>query len=275
MGKKNLADPKRRQGQAQNVQATQYDDDDGGRGSVPPRGPLPPRAGGTPSRGRPPSRMRCEDRTSSPSPRLNSYASRRPPPPQHFAEGTLSRGQPPSRMRSEYCTPSLSRGPPTRGRPPSHKRSEDRAQSSSSRPRTTYQNQSRGTRPQYRSDSNATPPRRRSFSPPRRKRVFTEEEKAACPFSDTRWPPKGEYLRPLHFRYEVNGTKKRVYYNMIYQNTAFEVTGWLLDIEATAAEATSNIPTGEAPQINIMNALNSKKLRVISEGKRGKIWILD
>jgi hypothetical protein len=117
MGKKNLADPKRRQGQAQNVQATQYDDDDGGRGSVPPRGPLPPRAGGTPSRGRPPSRMRSEDRTPSSSPRLNSYASRRPPPPQHFAEGTLSRGQPPSRMRSKYCTPSLSRGPPTRGRP--------------------------------------------------------------------------------------------------------------------------------------------------------------
>jgi hypothetical protein len=105
--------------------------------------------------------------------------------------------------------------------------------------------------------------------------VFIEEEKAACLFGDTRWPPKGAYLRPLHLHYEVNGMKRRVYYNLIYQDTAFEATEWLIAMEAKAAEATSNIPDEEAPQITTMNAFNSRKMRVISEGKRGKLWILD
>jgi hypothetical protein len=69
--------------------------------------------------------------------------------------------------------------------------------------------------------------------------------------------------------------KRRVYYNMIYQNTASEATEWLIAIEAKAAEATSNIPDEEALQITIMNAFNSKKLRVISKEKRRKIWILN
>jgi hypothetical protein len=69
--------------------------------------------------------------------------------------------------------------------------------------------------------------------------------------------------------------KRRVYYNLIYQDTAFEATEWLIAMEAKAAEATSNIPDEEAPQITTMNAFNSRKMRVISEGKRGKLWILD
>jgi hypothetical protein len=213
-GKENLAAPKRRQ--AQNVQATQYDDDDGTHRYIPPRGSPPP-------------------------------------------QGTPTRGRLPSRMRSEYRTPSPSRGPATRGRPPSHMRSEYRTPSFSPQ-RTTH------------CDSSYSPPH--PF-PPARKHICTNEEKSASPFGDTRWPPKGEYLRPLHLRYELSGVKKVIYYNLIYQNTAFEAIEWLRDIEATAAEATSNIPDEEAPQITIMNAFISKKLRVISEGNRGKIWILD
>jgi hypothetical protein len=114
-GKENLAGPKRRQRQAQNVQATQYDDDDGGRRSVSPRTPLLSQAGGMPNRGRPPSRMRSEYRTPSPSPKLTSYPSRRPPTQQHFAESTPTRGNPASRMRNKYRTSSPSRRPPTRG----------------------------------------------------------------------------------------------------------------------------------------------------------------
>jgi hypothetical protein len=213
--RENLAGSKRRQGQAQNVQATQYDDGYGGRRSVSPRAPLPPQAGGIPTRGRPP-----------------------------------------LRMRSEYCDPSPSRGLPTRGRPPSHMRSEYPTPSSSPRPCITYRSQGCGTRPRHRIDGSAMPPCYRNPSPHHRKRVFTEEEKAACPFGDTRWPPKGAYLRPLHLHYEVNGMKRRVYYNLIYQDTAFEATEWLIAMEAKAAEATSNIPDEEAPQITtIMHSI--------------------
>jgi hypothetical protein len=37
----------------------------------------------------------------------------------------------------------------------------------------------------------------------------------------------------------------------------------------------SKIPADELPQMTVMHALNSKRLRVLSEGKRGKVWLLD
>jgi hypothetical protein len=226
-------------------------------------------------------------------------------------DGTPTRGRPPSNVRSAYCTPSPSRaagGMSTRERPPSRVRSTYQTPSTSPRPRsghrsysresrppygshsggtTRYKGESRGTRPENGSDSRGTPPRRQSRTSPRRsnsaarnaprghKRIFTEEERSSCPFDDTRWPPRGEYLCPLHLLYTDEGARERIYYNLIYQNTAFEATEWYRAIEARAAETTSEIPNEETAQTTIVNAFHSQKLRVISEGKRGRIWVLN
>lgn len=112
-------------------------------------------------------------------------------------------------------------------------------------------------------------------NPPAKKRVLTEAERSQCPFGDTRWPPPGGHTRPFHLICTDKGLKKRIYYHLIHENIASEAREWLHEIELTAAEATSKIPDEEASQITIMNAFNGKKLRVVSEGKRGKIWILD
>ena len=79
----------------------------------------------------------------------------------------------------------------------------------------------------------------------------------------------------MHLLYKKNGIMEHTYYHLIHQNTAFEARDWFKTLDARASEATSKVPIEEAPQITIMNAFHSKKLRVISDGRRGKIWLLD
>jgi hypothetical protein len=69
--------------------------------------------------------------------------------------------------------------------------------------------------------------------------------------------------------------KKRIYYHLIYENTAFEAINWCKEIDAKATESLERIPDEQPPTITIMNALHAKTLRVVSEGRRGKIWLLE
>lgn len=66
-----------------------------------------------------------------------------------------------------------------------------------------------------------------------------------------------------------------MYYNLIWGNTADEAEDWKASIMEQAQKGASQIPSDQMPQITIIQALNSKKLTVLGEGKRGKIWLLD
>ncbi|KAF1915389.1 hypothetical protein BDU57DRAFT_518333 [Ampelomyces quisqualis] len=297
--RENLAAPKRPQGQARNAPATQYDDDSPTPAS--PRAPIPPLPPPPP-----PPQPRFANRRSRnippPPPNVNRQVSRNPlhppspPPAQPPAgdRGLPTRGRPPSRVKKPYQSPSSSPGPqtanrgrPTRGRPPSRVRKPYRSPSLSPDPHHEHRGQTtRGRTPSkvrkpFQSSSSSpsrSPVQSRNTGPQNaqgKKRVLTEAERSECPFGDTRWPPLGEYTRPLHLICEDKGVKKRIYYHLVYDNLAHEAREWQRETDAKAAEATSKIPSEEASQITIMNAFNGKKLRVISEGERGKIWILD
>lgn len=254
------------------------------------------------SRSRSQRRSRSHSHSRSPS-RGGRPQSRRP-------DSSKSRSSSDGRSRSLARSGSRSRSPqqPSRGqRSKAPKwRDEDSQRASSSRPSHShgrssspeYKNLRRGPWPPrfrdrsgsmeagYRTDSDSltlsrrSPSRGYSSSPPARnidkgKKKLTEEERSCCPDGDTRWPPPGEYVKPLHFLYKDNDVKKKLYYHLIYQNTAFETQNWMRELDDTAAEATSKTSAEDTPLITIMNALNSKKLRPISDGKRGKVWILD
>jgi hypothetical protein len=299
--KENLAAPKRPQGQARNSPETQYDDDarpaaqssplsygsrpvSRGRSRYPSRGP-PPNPGRSPSR--PP---RSISRPSSRGPRPNRSVGRRP----RFR--SASRGPPPSRRSPNRPSPpqefrSSSRGPPpyrassptyrgrdaSRGPPSSHNRAPSRTRS----PPPGFngrRSQSRGPPPNVgrrRNASRGPPPPRAPTPTPRPKKRLTEQEKSQCPFGDTRWPPPGEYSTPLHLSYTEQGVKKRIYYHLIYENIAFEAINWCKEVDAKATECLDRIPKEQPPTVTIMNALYASTLRVVSEGKRGKIWLLD
>jgi hypothetical protein len=72
-----------------------------------------------------------------------------------------------------------------------------------------------------------------------------------------------------------NGKESKIFYHLIYDNTALEVQDWMRDLDEKATETASKIFADESPLIPIMNALNSKTLKPINEGGRGKVWILD
>ncbi|KAH3907777.1 hypothetical protein HBI56_182310 [Parastagonospora nodorum] len=118
-------------------------------------------------------------------------------------------------------------------------------------------------------------PKPKKVAPSGRKR-FTEEQLARIPHGDTRWPASGEeWSTPLILRYKDQGKHADVLYHLIHQNNAPEAREWLQQIEITTAEAMDRLPGKTLPMARIMNALNKKKLRPLSDGKRGKIWLLD
>jgi hypothetical protein len=96
---------------------------------------------------------------------------------------------------------------------------------------------------------------------------------------DTRWPPPGrDFSKPLNFLYrDAADAKIRIFYHLIQGNTALQVQDWMAEFDENATEAASKLSAEEqeTPLIVIHNALNSKKLRPINEGPRGKLWILD
>jgi hypothetical protein len=105
---------------------------------------------------------------------------------------------------------------------------------------------------------------------------FTEEQLARIPHGDTRWPAPGEeWSTPLILRYKDQGKHADMLYHLIHQNNALEAREWLQQIEITTAKAMDRLLGKTLPIARIMNALNKKRLRPLSDGKRGKIWLLD
>ncbi|KAF2823835.1 hypothetical protein CC86DRAFT_297577 [Ophiobolus disseminans] len=108
------------------------------------------------------------------------------------------------------------------------------------------------------------------------RKTLTDEERVRYPGSDTRWPlPSDVVDKPYHFLYTEKGVTKAIYYHLVYQSTSPKAQEWLNVILDKAFEEADNIPQGEDPQITIMNVLKSRKLKVLSDGVRGKVWLLD
>jgi hypothetical protein len=127
------------------------------------------------------------------------------------------------------------------------------------------------------------------------------EEKNECPLDDTRWPPPGTNIaKPLHLLLGDKG-EKCIYYNLIYENDAPQVTYWKAETKskATAAYAEMGLPPApvskegktkeqfkkereeakqqESPRARtaVMHARSTSMLCDISKGLRGTIWQLD
>ncbi|KAF1851036.1 uncharacterized protein K460DRAFT_361786 [Cucurbitaria berberidis CBS 394.84] len=123
----------------------------------------------------------------------------------------------------------------------------------------------------------------------------------ACPEGDTRWPPpESSYPRPLHLLLDEK-REKRIYYHLIYKNSAPEANHWKQEIKSKAGlfynqkfppppsikkeGKTAHQIQQEKEQAEIENkgrargaiiaAKMQRKLREISSGPRGTIWILE
>ncbi|KAI8940723.1 hypothetical protein NX059_001989 [Plenodomus lindquistii] len=138
-------------------------------------------------------------------------------------------------------------------------------------------------------------------SPPPPRKTLTDAEKSACPKGDTRWPPpKTPHAKPLQLLLDDKGSA-RIYYHLIHKNPAPEAKFWKKEILSKAqAFFAQNFPPREpvdianqsAQQVQeaqeqaafeeqgrlrnaIMTAKLQRRLRQVSTGPRGTIWLLE
>ncbi|CAO2649448.1 Nn.00g068330.m01.CDS01 [Neocucurbitaria sp. VM-36] len=133
------------------------------------------------------------------------------------------------------------------------------------------------------------------------RKKLTEKERAMCPDGDMRWPPpNSSHSKPLHLLLDEKGSKC-IYYHLIYKNCAPEAKHWMLEIKSKArffykqkfpprspikqeGRSTKQVQQ-EKEQVEIddkgrarsviITARMQRKLREISHGPRGTIWILE
>lgn len=135
----------------------------------------------------------------------------------------------------------------------------------------------------------------------RAEKGITEVEKAACPLGDTRWPPPNTiHTKPLQLLLDDKG-EKRIYYHLIHNNDASEARFWEKEIQAKASSSfaakfpaahptdTSHMSASAIQQANeqvafeekgklrnaIVAAKLQKKMREVSHGPRGTLWLLE
>ncbi|KAH9872860.1 hypothetical protein J1614_005254 [Plenodomus biglobosus] len=130
---------------------------------------------------------------------------------------------------------------------------------------------------------------------------MVDEEKAACPHGDTRWPPpKTSHSKPLQLLLNDKGSQ-RIYYHLIHKNLAPDSKFWKKEIQSKAQSFfarkfapeersdTSDKSSQELQDVKeqadfeekgrlrnaIITAQLQKKMRVVSTGPRGTIWLLE
>ena len=150
------------------------------------------------------------------------------------------------------------------------------------------------------------PPRQLQAQEPARRsgggepKKITADEQRACPNGDTRWPPpKSSHPKHLQLLLDEKG-EKRIYYHLIHKNSAPEAKIWKSEIKSKA-EFYYNQNFPPPPAVNkegksaqhiqqekeqaeienkgrargaIIRAKMQRKLREMSFGPRGTIWIL-
>ncbi|KAF2128596.1 hypothetical protein P153DRAFT_293105 [Dothidotthia symphoricarpi CBS 119687] len=103
---------------------------------------------------------------------------------------------------------------------------------------------------------------------------YTDAEKNACPHGDVRWPPPGEYPDALQLFYEEKGDRKRIFYNLIHDNSTSKAKQWETQV-TTTAKAAQEKNKGMHPRMVVTAAFNQKQaVKQISSGPRGTLWLL-
>lgn len=165
----------------------------------------------------------------------------------------------------------------------------------------SYQETVYGERPPMMDHQNVQDPVSRPLPQAATSKTMVDAEKAACPHGDTRWPPpKTSHSKPLQLLLDDKGSR-RIYYHLIHKNLAPESKFWKKEIQSKAQSSFArkfppeerSDTSGKSPKElqdakeeadfeamgrlrnTIITAKLQKKLREVSTGPRGTIWLLE